>query len=85
MHQVIIESADASPWPLVSTFVDSLLTIWTRHYLSRAGVYVGCMYQEYASVLAAAGSTLTAAAATGTSLSFMVGRCAYTPYNIHAC
>ena len=40
------------------------------------GVYVGCMYQEYASVLAAAGSTLTAAAATGTSLSFMVGRCA---------
>ncbi|KAK9841871.1 hypothetical protein WJX81_008495 [Elliptochloris bilobata] len=41
------------------------------------GVYVGCMYQEYAGVLAAARSKLTAVAATGTSLSFMVGRVSY--------
>jgi hypothetical protein len=33
------------------------------------------MYQEYAGVLGATGGALTAAAATGSSLSFMAGRC----------
>ena len=40
------------------------------------GTYVGCMYQEYADVIAQGGGQVTAAAATGNSLSFMVGRCA---------
>ena len=43
-----------------------------------AGVYVGCMYQEYTTLLAAADAKLSAATATGNSLSFMVGRLAYT-------
>lgn len=43
-----------------------------------AGVYVGCMYQEYASLLTDAGMKLTAATATGNSLAFMVGRVSYT-------
>ena len=43
-----------------------------------AGVYVGCMYQEYPGLLAEAGMKLSAAAATGSSLSFMVGRVSYT-------
>lgn len=42
------------------------------------GVYVGCMYQEYASLLTDAGMKLTAATATGNSLAFMVGRVSYT-------
>jgi 3-oxoacyl-(acyl-carrier-protein) synthase/acyl carrier protein len=42
------------------------------------GVYVGCMYQEYAAVLADSGSKLSTAAATGNSASFMVGRLSYT-------
>ena len=40
-----------------------------------AGAFVGCMNQEYFDVLALGGGALTAAAATGNSLSFMVGRC----------
>lgn len=44
---------------------------------SAAGVYLGCMYQEYPSVLASGGSKLSAATATGNSLSFMVGRVSY--------
>lgn len=39
---------------------------------------MGCMHQEYAAVLAAAASDLSAAAASGNSLSFMVGRLSYT-------
>lgn len=42
-----------------------------------AGVYVGCMYQEYTDVLSSAGTKLSAAAATGNSRSFMVGRISY--------
>ena len=45
---------------------------------TEAGVYVGCMYQEYTDVLAAAGGKLSAATATGNSLSFLVGRVSYT-------
>lgn len=45
---------------------------------SPTGVYVGCMYQEYASLLTDAGMKLTAATATGNSLAFMVGRVSYT-------
>jgi acyl transferase domain-containing protein len=43
-------------------------------YGTEAGVYVGCMYQEYTDVLARAGGKLNAASATGNSLAFMVGR-----------
>ena len=43
-----------------------------------AGVYVGCMYQEYTGLLADAGMKLSAATATGNSLAFMVGRVSYT-------
>lgn len=39
-----------------------------------AGTYVGCMYQEYTDVIAQGGGKVSAAAATGNSLSFMVGR-----------
>lgn len=42
---------------------------------SEAGVFIGCMYQEYADVLKRAGSKLNAASATGNSLAFMSGRC----------
>lgn len=38
---------------------------------------MGCMYQEYAGILARAGMSVSAAAATGNSLSFMVGRISY--------
>lgn len=38
------------------------------------GVYIGCMYQEYADVLGRSGAKLTAASATGNSLAFMAGR-----------
>ena len=41
---------------------------------TEAGVYVGCMYQEYADVLSRCGGKLNSASATGNSLSFMVGR-----------
>lgn len=51
----------------------------TPDFSSTAGTYVGCMYQEYADVLAQGGGKVTAAAATGNSLSFMVGRCAPDP------
>jgi acyl transferase domain-containing protein len=36
------------------------------------------MYQEYTGLLADAGQKLSAATATGNSLSFMVGRVSYT-------
>lgn len=42
-----------------------------------AGVYVGCMYQEYTNLLGAGDLKLSAATATGNSLSFMVGRVSY--------
>ena len=41
---------------------------------TEAGFYVGCMYQEYAAVLARSGGKLSAATATGNSLSFLAGR-----------
>ncbi|EFN51778.1 hypothetical protein CHLNCDRAFT_27430, partial [Chlorella variabilis] len=44
---------------------------------TETGVYVGCMYQEYTDVLSSAGTKLSAAAATGNSRSFMVGRISY--------
>jgi acyl transferase domain-containing protein/acyl carrier protein len=44
---------------------------------SQTGVYIGCMYHEYVSLLADSGSKLSAAAATGNSASFMVGRLSY--------
>lgn len=43
-----------------------------------AGVYLGCMYQEYSQLLGEAGAKLSAAAATGNSLSFLVGRVSYS-------
>ncbi len=46
---------------------------------TEAGFYVGCMYQEYSGVLAASGGKLSAATATGNSLSFMAGRCSALP------
>ena len=46
--------------------------------IATAGVYVGCMYQEYPTLLAEAGMKLNAATATGGSLAFMVGRVSYT-------
>ena len=39
------------------------------------GAFVGCMSQEYFDVLGMGGGGITSAAATGNSLSFMVGRC----------
>lgn len=39
---------------------------------------MGCMYQEYATLLTDGGMKLTAATATGNSLAFMVGRVSYT-------
>lgn len=42
-----------------------------------AGAYVGCMYQEYTNLLGAGDLKLSAATATGNSLSFMVGRVSY--------
>lgn len=46
--------------------------------LMGAGVYIGCMFQEYPSVLAAADSKLSAASATGNSLSFLAGRVSFS-------
>lgn len=43
-----------------------------------AGVYVGCMYQEYPALLTEANVKLSAATATGNSMAFLVGRVAYT-------
>lgn len=42
------------------------------------GVYVGCMYQEYPYVLAAAEAGLSSSAVLGNSMSFMVGRISFT-------
>ena len=42
------------------------------------GTYVGCMYQEYMSVMTAAVSKPSAQAVVGSGLSFMVGRLSYT-------
>ena len=47
---------------------------------TEAGFYVGCMYQEYTGVLARSGGKLSAATATGNSLSFMAGRCSALPW-----
>lgn len=55
--------------------VESYDDFW--HLFFSIGVYVGCMYHEYSSVLGDVGSGLTAAAATGNSPSFMVGRLSY--------
>ena len=44
----------------------------------RAGMYVGCMYQEYADVQVAAARKLAPQAVVGSGLSFMVGRLSYT-------
>lgn len=41
---------------------------------TEAGVYVGCMFQEYGDVLSRSGGVLSSATATGNSLAFMVGR-----------
>ena len=46
---------------------------------TEAGVYVGCMYQEYTGVLARSGGKLSASTATGNSLIFMAGRRATPP------
>lgn len=43
-----------------------------------AGVYIGCMYAEYAHLLLEAGMAISAGTATGNSMSFMVGRLSYT-------
>eukprot|EP00887_Chlorella_sp_A99_P003362 scaffold26.g3362.t1 len=45
---------------------------------SETGVYMGCMYQDYAQMLADAGITLNSASATGSALSFLVGRISYS-------
>lgn len=39
---------------------------------------MGCMYQEYPSLLTEANMKLSAATATGNSMAFLVGRLAYT-------
>ena len=46
--------------------------------LARAGMYVGCMYQEYADLQVAAARKLPPQAVIGSGLSFMVGRMSYT-------
>lgn len=46
--------------------------------MNGAGMYVGCMYQEYANVVMAASQKLPAQAVAGSGLSFMVGRLSYT-------
>lgn len=62
---------------------------WNEHFLhSRckgllrmivaAGVYVGCMYQEYMDVQVNATSRVAPQAVVGSGLSFMVGRLSYT-------
>ena len=43
-----------------------------------AGVFVGCMYQEYTDVVVNASSKLPPQAVVGSGLSFMVGRVSYT-------
>ena len=43
-----------------------------------AGVYVGCMYQEYIDVQVGASARLAPQAVAGSGLSFMVGRLSYT-------
>ena len=43
-----------------------------------AGVYVGCMYQEYLDVQVAANPKVTPQGVVGNGLSFMVGRLSYT-------
>ena len=47
-------------------------------FLSGAGMYVGCMYQEYTDVMVAAAGKLPPQAVVGSGLSFMVGRLSYT-------
>lgn len=43
-----------------------------------AGVYVGCMYQEYLDVQVSANPKVAPQAVVGSGLSFMVGRLSYT-------
>ena len=43
-----------------------------------AGVFVGCMYQEYMDVQVAAAGKVAPQAVVGSGLSFMVGRLSYT-------
>ena len=43
-----------------------------------AGVFVGCMYQEYTDVVVNASGKLPPQAVVGSGLSFMVGRVSYT-------
>ena len=43
-----------------------------------AGVYVGCMYQEYIDVQVGVSARLAPQAVAGSGLSFMVGRLSYT-------
>ncbi len=43
-----------------------------------AGMYVGCMHQEYTNVLTSAYQKLSPQAIVGSGLSFMVGRLSYT-------
>ena len=45
---------------------------------ARTGMYVGCMYQEYADLQVAAARKLLPQAVVGSGLSFMVGRLSYT-------
>lgn len=42
------------------------------------GIYVGCMYQEYANLMVQGNRGLPPQAITGSGLSFMVGRLSYT-------
>lgn len=46
--------------------------------LWHAGVYVGCMYQEYTDVVINTSQKLPPQAVVGSGLSFMVGRVSYT-------
>lgn len=53
---------------------------WTarRFLLRHAGVYVGCMWHEWADVMVTHGMEMTPRSIVGNGASFMVGRLSYT-------
>ena len=66
------QSNNSSTSRLLYRFTTSITT------LHHAGMYVGCMHQEYTSIMTTAYQKLSPQAIVGSGLSFMVGRLSYT-------
>ena len=58
--------------------LNQIFQLFELAILTPAGVYVGCMYQEYLDVQVGATAKVAPQAVVGSGLSFMVGRLSYT-------